>query len=127
MPIEIGPLVGAIEIGPLVGAIAKIAAPVAANKLQRNEVVIKLLTQFDLVPEHPPADFSGAYAYALVEYGVGKPPLMLELLRQDEICRIFRESFEHNNPNILLAEGERYVHDFALGDEIRARVVLRSS
>ena len=108
-----------IEIGQLIGAIAKIAAPIAVNTLQRNEEVIKVLKHFDLDPEHPPADFSGVYAYALVEYGVGKPPLMLELLRQNEIRQIFRESFEQDNPNLLLAEGERYVHDFALGDAIR--------
>ncbi|ABW26240.1 hypothetical protein AM1_1204 [Acaryochloris marina MBIC11017] len=72
-----------IEIGPLVGAIAKVAAPIAVNKLQRTEAVIKLLKQFNLDPEHPPEEFSSVYAYALVEYGVGKPKPMLELLRQD--------------------------------------------
>ncbi len=61
------------------------------DKFQRNEIVIKLLKKFNLDPEHPPADFSGVYAYALVEYGVGKPKLILELFQQKEVDQYIRE------------------------------------
>ena len=64
-----------INLDFLIGTITDIVSPTAfiKDKLQRNETVIKLLQKFNLDPEHPPADFSGVYAYTLVEYGVGKP------------------------------------------------------
>src|SRR5207237_9718207 len=79
----------------------------------------KLLKKFNLDPEHPPADFSGVYAYTLVEYGVGKPKPILELFRQNEIQQVFRKAFDRNNPSILLQEGEEFLNGYVLGDEIR--------
>jgi hypothetical protein len=55
------------------------------DKLQRSEIVIKLLKQFGLDPDHPPADFEAVYQYALVEYGVGKPKPCLQIFRQAEL------------------------------------------
>ncbi len=34
------------------------ATPLIKNKLERSELVIKLLKQFNLHPEHPPFDFT---------------------------------------------------------------------
>ncbi|UJB70379.1 NACHT domain-containing protein [Acaryochloris sp. 'Moss Beach'] len=134
-----------IEIGQLVGAIAKIATPIAVNKLQRNEEVIKLLKQFGLDPEYPPADFRGVYAYALVEYGMQEHPLMkeqqdplregaeqeiekavkdhylmLEFLQHEEIRKVLRTPLEKDNPLLLQAEGESCIRDFAAADKVRA-------
>jgi hypothetical protein len=61
-----------MPLNEIISAIAGFASPILKDKIQRNETVIKLLQQFKLDPEHPPADFSGVYAYTLVEYGVGK-------------------------------------------------------
>jgi predicted NACHT family NTPase len=110
-----------ITLDFLIGAITDIVSPTAfiKDKLQRNETVIKLLKKFNLDPDHPPADFSGVYAYALVEYGVGKPKPFLELFRQQEIQKIFRKALDQNNPSILLKEGEAFLNGYALGDEIR--------
>ncbi len=110
-----------INLDFLIGAITDIVSPTAfiKDKLQRNETVIKLLKKFNLDPDHPPADFSGVYAYALVEYGVGKSKPILELFRQQEIQKIFRRALEQNNPSILLKEGEAFLDGYALGDEIR--------
>ncbi len=110
-----------INLDFLVGAITDIVSPTAfiKDKLQRNETVIKLLKKFNLDPDHPPADFSGVYAYALVEYGVGKPKPILALFRQQEIQKIFRKALDQNNPSILLKEGEAFLDGYALGDEIR--------
>lgn len=136
-------MVPAFEIEKLVkavGAIAKIAKPFA----ERNEFVIKQLKKIGLDPEHPPAEFSGVYAYALVEYGAQEHPLMkeqadplrvgaeqefekeveehclmLELLHQKEIRQIFRTAFDEANPLLLQAEGESYVHDFAAANKVR--------
>ncbi|MEH2079578.1 MAG: NACHT domain-containing protein [Nostoc sp.] len=103
----------------VINAIFAIANPLIKEKIQRNETVIKLLQQFNLDPEHPPADFSGVYAYALVEYGVGKSKPLLELFRQEAIKQAFRKAFDHNNPSILLSEVDAWLDAYSLGDDIR--------
>jgi predicted NACHT family NTPase len=109
-----------INLDLLFNAITGIAQPLIKEKVQRNETVIKLLKQFKIDPEHPPGDFSGVYAYTLVEYGIGKPQPILELFRQQEIKAAFRKAFDHNNPSILLSEVDAFVEAYALGDEIKA-------
>ncbi len=104
----------------VISAIIAIANPLIKEKIRRNETVIKLLQQFKLDPEHPPADFSGVYAYTLVEYGVGKPKPFLELFRQEAIKQAFRKAFDHNNPSILLSEVDAWLDAYALGDDIRS-------
>jgi predicted NACHT family NTPase len=112
----------------VINAITAIANPLIKDKIQRSETVIKLLKQFNLDSEHPPADFSGVYAYALVEYGVSnldKRPF-LELFRQEEIKQAFRKAFDHNNPSILLSEVDAFIDAYALGDEIKSfRIDIR--
>ena len=93
----------------LFNAITGVANPLIKEKIQRSETVIKLLKQFNLDPEHPLPDFSGVYAYTLVEYGVGKPKPLLELFRLEEIKQAFRKAFDHNNPSILLSEVDTFV------------------
>ncbi|MEO1760991.1 MAG: NACHT domain-containing protein [Cyanobacteria bacterium J06629_18] len=109
-----------IPFGKIIEAVAGIASPIVKDKFQRNETVIKLLKQFNLEPEHPPADFSGVYAYALVEYGIGKPKAFLQLFEQETIKRSFRKAFDHNNPSILLSEVDDFVEAYALGDEVKS-------
>jgi predicted NACHT family NTPase len=109
-----------IPLDQIINAIKAIATPVIKNKFERNNHVIKLLKQFNLDPDHPPADFSGVYAYALVQYGVGQPKEILELFRQEEIKKAFRKAFEQSNFSILLAEGEAFLKDKpSLGAEIQ--------
>ncbi|GAA6615896.1 NACHT domain-containing protein [Scytonema sp. NUACC26] len=108
-----------LNLDAIINAISGIANPLIKDKLQRNETVIKLLKQFNLAPEHPPADFSGVYAYALVEYGVGKPKPFLELFRHEQIKQAFRNALHHNNPSILLAEVDTFIDAYALGDDIK--------
>ena len=102
-----------------VTTIASPAAPLIKNKLERNEIVIKLLKRFNLDPEHPSDYFSGAYAYTLIEYGVGKPKPILELFRQEEIKKIFRQAFDEDKFSIFLKEAENFLDWNILGDEIR--------
>ncbi|NJL63212.1 MAG: NACHT domain-containing protein [Methylacidiphilales bacterium] len=108
-----------MPLNEIISAIASFASPILKDKIQRNETVIKLLQQFKLNPEHPPADFSGVYAYALVEYGVGRPRELLEIFRHDEVKQAFRKAFDHNNPSILLSEVDTFLDTYSLGDEIR--------
>ena len=79
----------------------------AKDELKRNERVIILLKKFNLDPDHPPAEFSGVYNYALVEYGVGKPLAILQLFREEEIQKAFHKAFNADNPNILIEEVEK--------------------
>ena len=107
-----------IEVLDIVGPIR--------DKLERNENIIKILKRLNLDPEHPPADFGGVYAYALVEYGVGKPKALLELFRQEEIKQTFRKAFDNNYPSILLSEVDAFIEAYALGDEIKSlRIDIR--
>ncbi|MGQ4649237.1 NACHT domain-containing protein [Lyngbya aestuarii] len=109
-----------IELGGLVDAILGFGTAIAKDKLQRNEIVIKLLKKLNLDPDHPPADFTAVYQYALVEYGIGKPKPVLEIFRQSEIQQIFRKALDRNNPAILLKEGEEFLAGHVLGDELQA-------
>lgn len=104
----------------LISALTGIASPIK-GKLERSETVIKILKKINLTPEHPPADFSGVYAYTLVEYGIGKPECLLEFFRQEDIKKAFRKAFDYYNPSILLNEVEAFLDAYALGDEIKAR------
>ncbi|MBW4678761.1 MAG: pentapeptide repeat-containing protein [Microcoleus vaginatus WJT46-NPBG5] len=108
-----------IELAPLLAKIVTLVATPVKTKLERNDRVIKLLKDCGLEQDHPPADFSGVYAYTLVEYGIGKPRPVLELFRQDEIRQAFREAFEQNDLSILVKKGEDFIDAYALGDEIK--------
>ncbi|HEY9801037.1 MAG TPA: hypothetical protein V6D25_11815, partial [Leptolyngbyaceae cyanobacterium] len=55
------------------------------DKLWHSEKVIQLLQKFKLKPDAPPNDFDGVYVYTLIEYGLGKPKIILELFRELEI------------------------------------------
>lgn len=103
-------------LAPIVGRLA--ATPIK-NKLERSEWVIRFLNEFGFDPDHPPADFSGVYAYTLVEYGVGKSEPILKLFRQQEIREAFRSAFENDRPSILLKEADKFLDWNILGDELR--------
>ena len=87
-----------------IGVIASLAAPPIKNQFERNERVIQALKKLKLNPDHPPADFTGVYRYALVQYGIDKPQPLLQLLRQEGIIRAFRQAFEQNNQSPVLIE-----------------------
>jgi predicted NACHT family NTPase/predicted HTH transcriptional regulator len=113
------PKPGPINTDLLIETIPETTQIPLKDKNQRNETVIKLLQQFNLNPEHPPSDFSGVYAYALVEYGVGKLKPLLEIFRHEEVKQAFRKAFDHNNPSILLSEVDTFLDGYSLGDKIR--------
>ncbi|MEO0431306.1 MAG: hypothetical protein AAF151_06385 [Cyanobacteria bacterium J06656_5] len=67
----------------------KAVAAGAKGPVERNQLYIKTLKQLKLDPEHPPADFSGVYAYTLVEYAVKeegeKSDTLIDLFAEPEI------------------------------------------
>ena len=109
-----------IDLNSLIQTVSGIASPILKDKLLRNEEVIKILQRFNLAPEHPPSDFSGIYAYTLVEYGIGKQQLFLELFRDEEIKKAFRKAFDNNTPSIILSEINNYLDTHALINDIRS-------
>jgi predicted NACHT family NTPase len=84
----------------------------AMESINRNERVIQAAQAAQSGPRPSPADFTGVYQYALVEYGVGKPRPVLEIFRQSEIQQLFREALERNNPSKLLKNGEAFSSRF---------------
>ena len=95
----------------------------AQDKLIRNETVLKLLDKFNLKPDEPPNDVEGVYRFTLVEYGIGKPKPILELLRQPKIQEAFGKAFGQNNPSILLREVKDYIEGYDVGDEIKEQKI----
>ncbi|MCP2727638.1 DUF4384 domain-containing protein [Limnofasciculus baicalensis] len=111
-----------LTLDPVTGvikAIASMATSPIKNQLERNERVIQLRNKLNLPPDHPPADFTGVYQYALVDYGVDKPQPILELFRQKEIIQAFRQAFEQNDQSILVKKREDFLDWNILGDRIR--------
>lgn len=104
----------------IVNELRRIATAHIRGRLEREEWVIRLLKQFKLDPEHPPADFSGVYKYALVEYGVGKPEPILELFRQSEMQQAFRQAFDQNNFLLLETISHQVVDSHTFGDQVKS-------
>ncbi len=91
------------------------------DKFNRSEKAIKVLKKFNLKPDEPPADFDGVYIYTLIEYGIAKPQLILELFRKPEMKAAFQEAFEQNNPNLLLEKTEDYLDSYFIGSQIKSQ------
>ncbi len=90
------------------------------DKLQRSEHVIRVLKAVGIDPEHPPEDFEAVYAYALVEYGYGKPDVCLEIFRAREIRSGLRRSFDGNDPQGWLTIGEAFLASSEIGEKVRS-------
>ena len=89
------------------------------DKLSRNEYVIRVLKQLGLDPDHPPEDFEGVYNYALVEYGIGKPEVCLQIFREREIRVLFRSVFDGNDPQGWLRSGEAFLTSSEIGQKVQ--------
>jgi WD40 repeat protein len=89
------------------------------DKVKRSEHVIRVLKQLGLDPDHPPEDFEGVYNYALVEYGIGKPEVCLQIFREREIRVLFRSVFDGNDPQGWLRSGEALLASSEIGQRVR--------
>ena len=84
---------------PVIKAItsmARSAAPVVINQVQRNETVVRILKELKLDPVQPPKDVDSVYIYTFVKYCVGKPEPLLKLLRQKEVKKFFWNAYTSN-------------------------------
>lgn len=89
------------------------------DKLMRNEYIIRVLKQLGLDPDHPPEDFEGVYNYALVEYGIAKPEVCLQIFREREIRVLFRSVFDGNDTQGWLRSGEAFLASSEIGQKVR--------
>jgi WD40 repeat protein len=88
------------------------------DKLKYSEIRLRLLKQFDLIPDTPPNNFEGVYVYTLIEYGVGKEKVILQLFKETEIKEEFRKAFSQNkifNTSIL----DNFIQSSDIGDKIK--------
>lgn len=93
-------------VSMVISAIVSIHVESAWNKARRQEAVLKLLKHFNIDPGHPPEDFDGIYLYALIEYGVGKPEVILDFFKEKYLREAFRQSFIQHDETILDREAE---------------------
>ncbi len=89
------------------------------DKVKRSEHVIRVLKQLGLDPDHPPEDFEGVYNYALVEYGIGKPEVCLQIFREREIRVLFRSVLDGNDPQGWLRSGGAFLASSEIGQRVR--------
>ncbi|MCA1057572.1 pentapeptide repeat-containing protein [Rossellomorea aquimaris] len=108
-----------MEFGTIIGIIAKASLPVIKGKVERNLAVISVLKRLKLSPEHPPKDFSGVYAYTLVEYGIGKHKIFLDFFSDEYVKDIFKKSFEEQNPSSFLKEINEFLDWHELGKDFK--------
>ena len=87
------------------------------DKLKYSEIRLRLLNKFGLKPDTPPNDFEGVYVYTLIEYGVGKPKIILQLFKEKEIKEEFQKAFTQNKSfNIQTLDG--FIQSSDIGDKI---------
>ncbi|WP_016950520.1 hypothetical protein [Anabaena sp. PCC 7108] len=100
-------------IGTLVGK----ATDKVLDKLDHSETRLKILDKFGLKPDEPPNDFDGVYVYTLIEYGVGKPKVILQLFKEKEIKEEFQQAFSQNKSfNSQTLDG--FIQSSDIGDKI---------
>lgn len=115
-------IIAKMDINSVISAIIRIAssaAPLAIQSAERSEIVIKIKKELGFEPLQPPKDAVSVYNYALVEYGVGKPELVLELFREQQIQQAFWKNFNSDHPLIFPQEVEHFLEWNILGDKIR--------
>ena len=119
-----------MNIDPVVNALKSITKPAASlviNQAQRNETVVRTLKQFNFDPVQPPKDVDGVYVYSLIEYGVDKQEVLLNLFREREIKNAFWSAYTSNNPLGFYKEVEKFLQGKDSEFDIRLmRIELRS-
>ncbi|NET02763.1 MAG: hypothetical protein F6K61_19890 [Sphaerospermopsis sp. SIO1G1] len=109
-------------IDDVIGALIEEAVGKTLEKLDHSETRLRLLNNFGLKPDIPPNDFDGVYVYTLIEYGVGKPQVILQLLKEAEIKKEFQQAFSQNK-SFNFQTLDDYIDSFAIGDQIKQQQI----
>src|SRR5258706_8971844 len=97
----------------IISALIGIATEGAISKAKDNVKIILKKRGIDIPP---PNDFDGVYIHALIEFSEGKPPVAIELFRHEFIQSAFRQAYEQNNTNGLIAEIENFIDWHKVGE-----------
>jgi hypothetical protein len=108
-----------LEIGAVISTIAQYGAEALIDRARKSEAVVAVLKRLNMSADTPPADFEGVYVYALVEYGVGTPPPLLEIFRNSSVKAAFRMSFEARDLSIVENEIDSLVQSHELSENFR--------
>lgn len=92
------------DLSTAIGIIIEGGAQKLIEGAQRNECILRVLSRLGFKHDQVPTDFDGVYIYSLVEYGIDKPKIILEVFRQDIVRNAFRKSFEQQNAKIVRSE-----------------------
>ncbi|MDM3851460.1 MAG: pentapeptide repeat-containing protein [Aphanizomenon gracile PMC627.10] len=92
------------------------------DKLKYSEIRLRLLNKFGLKPDTPPNDFDGVYVYTLIEYGVGKQKvilqLILQLFKETEIKEEFQQAFSQNR-SFNIQTLDNFIQSSDIGNKIK--------
>lgn len=94
------------------------------EKVLHSEAVIRTLKAVNLDPDHPPIEFDGVYAYALVEYaydeqGQRKHSALIRLFRTETVKQSFRQALDNDAPGEWLSDVSQQIEQGDLGRELR--------
>ena len=92
------------------------------DKLKYNEIRLQLLNKFGLKPDTPPNDFEGVYVYTLIEYGVGKQKVILQLFKEKEIKEEFQQAFSQNR-SFNIQTLDNFIQSSHIGDKIKEQKI----
>jgi predicted NACHT family NTPase len=105
-------------IDDVIGALVGKATDIVLDELDHSETRLRILDKFDLKPDTPPNDFDGVYVYTLIEYGVGKQKVILQLFKEEEIKEEFQQAFSQNKSfNLQTLDG--FIQSSDIGDKIK--------
>ncbi|WP_254435682.1 pentapeptide repeat-containing protein, partial [Dolichospermum sp. UHCC 0260] len=88
------------------------------DKLKYSEIRLRLLNKFGLKPDTPPNDFEGVYVYTLIEYGVGKQKVILQLFKEKEIKKEFQQAFSQNR-SFNIQTLDNFIQSSDIGNKIK--------
>lgn len=102
----------------VVEAIIGLGVEGTTDKVKRNSTILALLQRFNLAGS-PLDDFDSVYSYAIVEYGVGKPRPILELLKDEDIIHAYQKSFYQNDSSIFDKEAAGAIERHAKKEQFK--------
>ena len=109
-------------IDDVIAALVGKATDKVLDTLNHSEPRLRILNQFGLKPDTPPNDFDGVYVYTLIEYGVGKPKVILQLFKEKEIKEEFNLAFSKNK-SFNFQKLDNYIKSPNIGDKIKQQKI----
>lgn len=93
-----------LEIGMLTAALVEIVVDAGWDRARKHEAVQRVLRKLGRDFDPASQDFSDVYNYTLVAFGMGKPPVIVEVFYQPPVRDLCRRAFDTGDTK--LAEGE---------------------